>query len=311
MGQKIKSHLMQEGPMDPSNRSQTFEMSSAEIPQNAKRPPSVDFMAAGYDQIAEPLSLNGASHNWIGQLYRKTALPAESSAPALVLGATSWICRLLREAEPSVIVVDKSPAMIKKVSAEFISDKNVALIEADWLGFLATCRSLGNVLGDLSLAFLPYPEGWSALFDALAERMSSRGKFIARFLSVAPGHKTTDMYEVVRQFVASGSTNFTALRVALLYTGWDRATWRIDTEEVLKRFQEEYSRLAPLLNEIPLPAENDLMTIEKYRGTGAVYYAPPLSDILQALSSRFHATAIHFGSYVMADYFPLVICELK
>ena len=64
-----------------------------------------------------------------------------------------------------------------------------------------------------------------------------------------------------------------------------------------------------LLCACQVPEENDLVTMDKYRESGAVYYAPPLPSAVDVLRERFHVHAVHFGSYGMHEYFPVIVAS--
>jgi SAM-dependent methyltransferase len=270
----------------------------------------IDFMSAGWHLIGEPLNLHEAGQRWFADVCGATQPDRDSLG--IVLGATAWMGSLLRGMHREVALVDMSQAMLAMARAELGAEAaptGVEFVQGHWQHLPAWRAVAGTVLGDNSFSFLEFPDGWTRLADQLADRMHPGARLFIRVLSMPVQHRAATVGEIVEQFVARESINFTEVRAALLFAHWRQSGYRIDTEEVLRTFESHAAAFAPLLDRCPPGQANDLVTVTKYRGSGAVYYAPPLDEILHALRLRFRIKGVHFGPYAMAEYFPLVVAE--
>jgi hypothetical protein len=184
-------------------------------------------------------------------------------------------------------------------------------VQADWQDLPSVDESLATVVGDNSFSYLPYPHGWKNLATRLARCMQPGAKLLMRICSVPPSHCRTSVGEVVERYLAGDMLNCTEVRAALLFAHWNRSTYEIDTEEVLRTFETQRSEFAPLFDRFRPPADNDLETIRKYRGVRARYYAPPIEQGLTPLQPHFEVTSVEYGPYPMADYFPLVVARRR
>jgi hypothetical protein len=274
---------------------------------------NTEFMRTSYSTIGEPLNLLMKGQQWFRRIYDHEC--EASHGLALVLGATSWMADILSQRHKKTIVVDLSSAMLHMISQvlqnqTFEQKERIELVQANWLEMPAVCRGISTVLGDNSLSFLPYPDGWLRLFSILADRMESRAKLITRFLSVPHGHRPMSVEDIVVSYSQTTSVNYTAVRVRLLFSHWNPVTCGIDTELVAQTFEERKSEFEPLFQKFP-SCDNDLKTVAKYKGFKAVYYAPPLEQVLSMVAQEFDVISVHFGKYDMSQYFPLIVASRK
>jgi hypothetical protein len=185
--------------------------------------------------------------------------------------------------------------------------ETIQLIRGEWRSLPSLCEAVSVAAGDNAFSYMPYPEGWVGLRDHLADRMAPGATLIVRMWSVPASHRPESIASVVARFMARSAINYTEVRTALLYAHRDGETYSIDTEKVLAECLEHYGDFAPLFRRWPLAPGNDFVTIAKYRNAGAVYYAPPLPEIIGVLGERFTISAVHFGPYEMSQYFPLIV----
>jgi hypothetical protein len=268
---------------------------------------STDFMSDGYGQIGLPLNLDRRGRQWFADICAPAV--QDNDAPGLVLGAVSWMGQLLRRTRQRVCLADASTVMLD-IARHTLGDPADAAIElanTDWLSLPRQDEPLGIVLGDNSFSFLPFPDGWLQLAGVLAERMRPGAYLVMRLLS-APADYLPDSPEVIAaRYEGQRDVNLTEVRVALLFSQWDRGSYAIDTEQALRAFERHRPLFDPLMNHLSQGAANDLITLRKYRDTGAVYYAPPLEQVLRVLGVSFTVTSVHFGPYASSRNFPLIV----
>lgn len=272
-----------------------------------------DFISNRYAQVGEPLGLRAGGRAWFAQIFERQSLPARSLA--LVLGATPWIGRMLRRALDHTTLVDINPEMLDTARAEISSSDDgaagtVELIEANWLALPALRAPVAIAVGDNSFSFVRHSEGWRQLCDALADRMHPGATLMARFLTLPLGRLTT-VAEIIEQSLGATDINYTAIRTAMLFAGASDDTFELHPARAVAMFDAHRADLAALCERCPSTPDNDLFAIERWRGSRAVFYAPPLAHVLDALGSRFRVRDIHFGPYDMAEYFPLIVATRK
>jgi len=277
--------------------------------------PPTDFMFTGYALIKEPLNLEAGGQEWVRKLFGHHGNPEASNG--LILGATPWMIEMLgRRGYRNLVVVDMSKAMLCSAETALApvlgeSMKRTEFCESKWLEMRQPSRPFDTVLGDNSFSFLKFPADWSSLCNRLADMMSPCATLVARCLSVPQKHTALSVGAIVDKFLPEQSINYTEVRANLLFAQWNEKTWSIDTERVLDEFQSHRMELEPLFEKFGVGEDNDLLTVRKYRGAGAVYYAPPLPALIDVIEERFRITAIHFGSYRLGEYFPLVVASRK
>jgi SAM-dependent methyltransferase len=274
---------------------------------------SFDFISNGYAQVGEPLGLRAGARAWFAEIFERQSLPARSLA--LVLGATPWIGRMLRRALDHTTLVDINPKMLDTARAEISSSDDgaagtVELIEANWLALPALRAPVAIAVGDNSFSFVRHPEGWRQLCDALADRMHPGATLMARFLTL-PLRRPTTVAEIIEQSLGATAINYTAIRTAMLFAGANDDTFELHLARAVAMFDAHRADLAALCERCPSTPDNDLFAIERWRGSRAVFYAPPLAHVIEALGSRFRVRDIHFGLYDMAEYFPLIVATRK
>ena len=277
-------------------------------------PETMDFMAHGYTLIDEPLNLRDGGQRWFKKVY-ETSCDANAGA-GLVLGATAWMGSLLSNNQPLVFMIDVSSMMLQMAEADLkkatpAQAAKVRCIQANWQQLPALPAPIGIAVGDNSFSFLPYPEGWAQMCDELADRMAPQGLLITRFLSLPQDHERASADQIVKAFTLRPTINYTELRATLLFGHCDERTYAIDTESVLAEFDANRNLFDGLLRRFNAPLQNDLLTIDKYRSAGAVYYAPPLASVLSLMAKRFRIIAAHFGPYAMSEYFPLIVAARR
>lgn len=273
-----------------------------------------DFIAKGYAQIGEPLNLRAGGRAWFAEIFERQLLPARSQA--LVLGGTPWIGRMLRRALDHTTLVDINPEMLETAQAEISSSDDgaagtVELIEADWLALPALRAPVAIAVGDNSFSFVRHPEEWRQLCGALADRMHPGATLMARLFSLPLGRPTT-VAEIIERSLGATDINYTAIRTAMLFAGASEDTFELHPARAVAMFDAHRADLAASFERRPSTPDNDLFAgIERWRGSRAVYYAPPLPHVLAALGSRFRVRDIHFGPFDMAEYFPLIVATRK
>jgi|GEM_PF-4206742 len=281
------------------------------VQSNSLQETTTDFMIHGYTSIREPLKLTGLSQQWVRKVYE--SVDTEPESMGLVLGATSWMAALLAERYGQVVVADISPSMLRLATEEIgqyasgDSLQSVKFVESNWFDLPPALQALDIVAGDNSFSFLPYPDGWVELCETLADRMRPEARLIMRVLSVPSTHRALSADEIIDKFDAEG-INFTEVRTTMLFAHWNPATYGIDTEAVSRTFERNRTKLDRLLR-LSATKDNDLVTVLKYKGSGAVYYAPPLGKVLALVGKFFRVASVHFGPYCMSDYFPLIVAS--
>jgi hypothetical protein len=265
-----------------------------------------DFMANAFDRVGEPLNLLPAAQAWFaGQVHRHLA-PAPRQA--LVLGVTPWLGRLAAERHERVWMADQSRAMVDWARGKLEPPPPACtLLQSDWLTL--ELPPLDTVLGDNSFAFVPYPHGWEALRDRLFAACRPGARLFLRFFAVPDAYRAPDTATLVRAFLREPALNSTALRAAFMFAQWDPHTCGLDMDAAVARFDAELEAFFPLLDKFGLPADNDLVTLRKYAGTGITLYAPPQRDTVALLGERFRVIATDHGPTPLSAHFPLLVLE--
>ena len=273
-----------------------------------------DYMRNTYSAIREPLNLETQGQAWWRQIHSGEC---HGSKSGLVLGGTPWLASELSRKLRSVMVVDASRAMVDMVANELShlsvtasrTLQRIRLIRGDWRSLPRICERLDVVVGDNSFNFMAYPGEWIALRNHLADRMKAGATLMVRAWSPPSSHRSESITTVVDRFVKRRTVNYPEVRAALLFAHWSAGGYSIDTEYVLAMCQRHYADFKPLFRKFPLAPGNDFVTMAKYRDAGAVYYAPPLPEIIAMFSERFHVKSVNFGPYPMSRYFPLIVAS--
>jgi hypothetical protein len=272
-----------------------------------------DFLRPTYGCVQEPLKLTAAARQWFANVHDREA---SSGRTGLVLGATPWLAGLLTRTLQHVVVADSSDEMLQLLAHELTNDAGcsgargaVRPVRTNWLQLPTCFDSLDVVAGDNSFSFLEYPSQWRDLCDLLAARMPSGALLLVRMCSVPTHHQRLSIRQLVEKFCSPAPVNYTEIRTAVLFAHWNRHSYAIDTEEALASFEQHRTEFNCALAGAPSSVDNDLVTMAKYRGTGAIYYAPPLDEIVRLLGERFHVESVQYGPYRMSDYFPLVVAR--
>ncbi len=265
---------------------------------------SAEFMAHGYNLIQEPLNLLETGRRWWAEVCASAS--REPQQHGLVLGATPWLGALLSRTHACVTFIDSSDTMLANARAELGSSVNARYVRSAWHTLPKDSAPFETVFSDNGFSYLPFPAGWVQLCDELASSMRPGARLFARALSCPNGHRTETATEIVSRFAALEQINCTEVRAALLFSHWRDAVFSIDTQSALATYDANAAAFATLLPKGHAGEPNDLVTMEKYRGAGAVYYAPPLDQWLAVVRRRFRVEAVHFGPYAMGEYFPLV-----
>jgi SAM-dependent methyltransferase len=270
----------------------------------------LDYMSQDYDLIQEPLNLLQPGQRWFAETFHHHK--CDTRAPGLVLGATEWLARLLATTQEQVVVADMNSAMIDHArtralqTISFDDAQKLQFVQCDWLALPCAASSMGNILGDNCFSFLSYPSGWANFCHSLANAMQPDGVLITRFFSVPLSHVPRTPQDIVRRYIYQSSVNYTEVRAELLFSVWNSLTSAILTEAALERFESSRSTFDELFKVFPA-IPNDLLTVSKYRNTGATYWAPRLDSALDIFKTRFRIKGIHFGPYALGEYFPVVV----
>jgi len=266
-----------------------------------------DFMQDGYLQIAEPLNLCADGQRWLHATYERHRTREDVG---LVLGATPWIRSLLRATQRAVVSCDISRPMLDLTAADGTRRRGSYTVQGDWRALPIRPGAIGTAVGDNSFTYLEFPSGWRHLGGELASAMCPGAMLFARVWSVPPDHQPATVSEIVSRFETAVAINYTEVRTALLFSRLDTRTYAIDTESVLGLYERHAETFTTLLARAEGRA-NDLVTIRKYRNSGAVYYAPPLENILDVLQQWFRIASVEYGPYAMTEYFPLIVASRK
>lgn len=278
---------------------------------------AMDFMRRSYELIDEPLNLSSKGQQWFTRILAEHYHTA-ASANGLVLGATPWLSVLMCGAVAKTVVADASAVMLEMCESSVNARwggrprQNVSYLHSDWLSMPHAIRDLRLVVGDNSFSFLRYPTDWTCLRDALADRMADGAMLLCRVCSVPAGHRPLSSRDIIERAIhVPAPLNLTAIRAALLFAHWNPDTYAIRPEAALSTFERDRLQFEQILRGTPNPSENDLVSIEKYRGTDAAYYAPPLAEVIALFERRFHVRAVYFGPYEMSQYFPLIAASKR
>ena len=276
--------------------------------------PSTDFVRRSYRSIGEPLNLLTSGREWFSEILRRECRFA-GSANGLVLGATPWLGVLTREMAARTAVVDVNAAMLRVCRAYVRANSgrahghDVTFYCAQWQSMPSPIRDVEVVVGDNALSFLEWPFDWIRVVNILADRMTDDAVMVCRFLAPPNTHRPVTPERIVAEALCQRRPiNYTAVRTALLFNHWNPTRYTIRPEDALRTFDQHRGAFDPLLSGT---GDNDLISIEKYRGTDALFFAPPVVEVMPLFERRFHIRAIHFGPYAMSQYFPVIVASKR
>ena len=274
---------------------------------------NTDFINNYYALSEEPLNLRSRGQRWFNRIYRRESLPEHSVG--LILGGTPWMGTMVTKNLKRSIMVDINPAMLETAKREIettvgVASNRVEYVCANWLAMPEFTAPIDVVVGDHCLNFLKYPDGWLHFMDHIVPKLSPHAKVIIRFCAIPPNHKSLTIEEIVNEYLSRDSITYTEVRAHLMLAHWEPEAMAIRTERLVDVFDAHEPKFEPLFRKFPKP-DNDLITIRKFRNSGFVSYAPRLDDVLMFLSTRFRVTAVYFGPYGLAEYFPIIVGELR
>jgi len=262
----------------------------------------LDFMSRNYTEICEPLNLLAGGQRWFGEVYDQH-LPKNPSV-ALVLGATPWLGALCAERHAKVVLSDQSAAMLQHSQSKLAGKPGRYEFSCrDWLSLDTLSERVSTVCADNSFAFLPYPDKWKSLLDTLAALMEPGGLLLSRFFARPNDYRPESPREIAADARSQTELRFTEIRARVMFSYLDPLTNAMSTEDAVRDFERDEAMWREVLDGYP---ENDLVNIKKYKGTGIRLYAPPVEDIVRALSPHFDVAAVEYGPYGMSRHFPLV-----
>jgi hypothetical protein len=270
-----------------------------------------DFMAHGYELIGEPLNLHDSGRTWFRHAFE--CIEDVPNGRALVLGATPWLVDYFLCQKRRVLVADRSQLMLDSLATGLKSQvptSECLPLTCDWIDLPDAVADLAVTVGDNSFSFLPFPTAWCDLCRFLSGRMLPGAVLAIRICSPPRRHRRRPTEALIDEFIHSGRHNWTALRAALLFACWNADRGTICTQEALATFDVHRSAFDNLLGRYG-DADNDLVTMEKYRGVNAIYYAPTLDRALEVIGDTFVIRSVHFGPYAMSEYFPLIIASRR
>jgi SAM-dependent methyltransferase len=265
-------------------------------------------MASTYSLIQEPLNLCESGQAWFRDIYDRER--RGFLGRGLVLGATPWMGELLAKNHGRVILADMSAAMLEQSRASASLQEGpgeVSFLESNWLNLPPEVGALSTVLGDNSFPFLEFPRDWANLLGSLADRMNADAILIARFFSVPENFRPREVSDLIQDYRGRSAINATQLRSELMFSQWSGECHGIDTAKAIAAFRARREDFEHLLRQHRCEHQNDLVTIEKYQGTGLTLYAHKMSEIAAILQPKFQVRSISYGDYAMAEHFPLIV----
>lgn len=271
---------------------------------------STDYFTRGFDLIREPLNLCGSNRDWF---CRRAGFGRPSNnSTAIVLGATPWLARRLSRSQNRVWVIDSNEQML--VRAQECVEKGLdtrsaemQYVHSDWSAMPKLGTDIRLVVGDNAFSFLEFPNGWHTLCSDLFSRMRVGGRIAFRVLSVPRNHRFFSVDDLISSFKSRYLKNYTPIRARLLFDTWNPNTFVIDTQAALTLFESNLEKFKCLVDGNGDSESNDLFTMYKYDGANVLYYAPPIDYILDTIGNVFQIDSVHYGSYDMASYFPLIV----
>lgn len=273
---------------------------------------NTEFINNYYALSQEPMNLREVGQKWFNAIYCREC---RKHSVGLVLGGTPWLGTLLKRKGRRAIMVDINAAMLETAEREIERDcrpdvGHVEYVCANWLELPEFSYPIDVILGDNCLNFLQYPDGWAHFFDALVPKLSEKAELLIRFIAIPPTHQAMSVDQIVRKYMQFPSLNYTEVRAQLLLAHWEPGPMSIRTETVVDVFEDNRTKFDPLFAKFPA-AQNDLVTIRKFKNSGFVLVSPPLQEIVRFLSEYFTVSSIHFGPFGLSEYFPIVFAKRR
>lgn len=218
----------------------------------------------------------------------------------LLLGVTPELAGLAQD----ITAIDNSADMI----GALWHGKREAIL-GDWLDMPFVGGAFDTIIGDGCLVLLSHPEQHRRFFEQSSRVISPGGKVALRLFVSAIQQENPEL--VCREALDGKMQGFHAFK-------W-RLSMAIASVSVNQTFRvaetlATFDRLIPdraLLASVTGWSNEDIETIDFYRGSEALYSYPTLAQVRQAIPPSLKETGLVFGHYELADRCPIIILQSK
>ena len=224
-----------------------------------------------------------------------------SGGRCLLLGVTAEFADLSRR----LVAIDNDAAMIGSLWPGNTAGRNV--VRGNWLDmpFMAGCFDF--IIGDGSLTLLSYPLEYERVFAEASRVLNPGGKILIRlFASPEAAESCAKVCDhALRGRIAGFHAFKWRLAMAAAAESHSPNIRVVDVHSVFDRFLPDRKRLAKATGW----SDEDIATIDLYRGSPARYSYPTLAQLRHVFAQRFNETGLRYGSYELAERCPILTLE--
>ncbi len=220
--------------------------------------------------------------------YQSTILSRSALKHAMIYGGTPEIRGIFQQIDRSVILLDRSPQMVKAMGyltpAKQAIACNEKYIEGDWLDMDKLSQGFDLLIGDDAINMLPWSQ--FKIFLQNAYRLLKRGGIFICHLLVKPdecfiGQNVGDIYSA---YTKGSIQSIYDLASRLNFTCYDRASYRMGWQQTIAALGEENLALF----------KPSLDFIATFGLCNSYFYCPPQAYFEAMLKSYFYIDEIFY-----------------
>jgi len=223
----------------------------------------------------------------------------------LLLGVTPEIASLDWQLPVNLCAVDHSKDMIQAVWPGD-SDSRQAIC-ADWLHLPWEGSTFDIAVGDGCLTLMNYPDDYVRLGASVAACLKPDGLFLIRLFCRPESAETVDAVFDDLWSRRIGNFHVFKWRLAMALQG-NCSTYGIRVADIWETYHERIPDPSALAAITGWPIE-EIMTINVYRGSQAIYTYPRVEEVIDALSGQFSCVEQKTGHYELAERCPLLVLQ--
>jgi SAM-dependent methyltransferase len=247
-----------------------------------------------------PLRPCAQDTDWMAQQIAASERTVEK---ALLLGVTPEIAQMQWPENTSLLAIDHSLPMIKRVWP----DDNMAIpaqaIAGSWTSLPLKDQSIDIVCGDGVVLFFSYPQGVQRFFKEIKRVLKPGGLFLLRAFIQTQTRESLDQLHTDLKAGRIGSFHVYKWRLSMaLQNSLQQGVHPSQIWQVWKQ-RVESSKLLAQQTGWPLA---EIETIKAYQHATAVYHYPTHNELTQTFNSFFQVKTVTFPDYELGERCALI-----
>lgn len=227
---------------------------------------------------------------------------AEHNQRLLILGVTPEFADLAADVQ----AVDSSKNMIAAIWPGDASHRRA--IEGNWTDLPCEANSRQSAVCDGGLTLLPFPDGYSAIFEELSRVLEPGGRAVFRVFCVPTPCESLEALEA-----SAWNGEFQTIHALKFRLAMARVAQQGSINIALKDVWDDFATLFPDREKLADStgwSSQAIDTIDFYRNSEAVYSYPTADQVADLARDIFaKVTIVPVGSYEMADRSPLLVLD--